>query len=228
MNIIIATLRQHNINNFHKLRKLYSTHNFHLITSKDVLTLENIKKINPDYIFFPHWSFYIPTEIYSNYQCIVFHLGNLPFGRGGSPLQNLIIRGIYKSKICALKACDILDGGEIYLKHNISFKKSNAQKIYEKISKIIFFKLIPKILQTKIIPYKQKGKVIVFKRRAKEQSSISTLKNPNLVKIYDFIRMLDAKDYPKAFLEFKNIKMVFQNAKKHNNQIKAEVIFYEK
>ncbi|EAH7188026.1 methionyl-tRNA formyltransferase [Campylobacter lari] len=228
MKIIIATLRQHNINNFYKIKELYKTYTFYLITKKDDLTLEKITKINPDYIFFPHWSFYIPQEIYNNYQCIIFHLGNLPFGRGGSPLQNLIIRGVYKSKICALKACDTLDGGEIYLKHNISFKISNAQRIYEKISKIIFFKLIPRILHTKINPRIQKGKVVIFKRRTKEQSNINTLENPNLIKIYDFIRMLDAIDYPKAFLEFENIKMVFQNAKKHNNKIKAEVIFYEK
>ncbi|EAH6869418.1 methionyl-tRNA formyltransferase [Campylobacter sp. RKI_CA19_01128] len=228
MKIIIATLRQHNINNFYKIKELYKTYTFYLITKKDDLTLEKITKINPDYIFFPHWSFYIPQEIYNNYQCIIFHLGNLPFGRGGSPLQNLIIRGVYKSKICALKACDTLDGGEIYLKHNISFKISNAQRIYEKISKIIFFKLIPRILHTKINPRTQKGKVVIFKRRTKEQSNINTLENPNLIKIYDFIRMLDAIDYPKAFLEFENIKMVFQNAKKYNNKIKAEVIFYEK
>ncbi|QOR00960.1 methionyl-tRNA formyltransferase [Campylobacter sp. 2014D-0216] len=228
MNIIIATLREHNINNFHQLKELHKAHKFYLITNKSDLTLKNIAKINPDYIFFPHWSFYIPQEIYDNYQCIIFHLGNLPFGRGGSPLQNLIIRGIYKSKICALKASATLDGGEIYLKHDISFKNSNAQKIYERISKIIFFKLIPKILHTKITPQKQKGKVVVFKRRTKDQSNISMIKNPNLIKIYDFIRMLDAVDYPKAFLEINNIKIYFQNAKKSHDQVKAEVVFYEK
>ncbi|OCX43552.1 methionyl-tRNA formyltransferase [Campylobacter ornithocola] len=228
MKIIIVTLKQHNIDNFYKLKKRYKTYNFYLITKKENLSLKNIEKINPDIIFFPHWSFYIPKEIYQKYKCIIFHLGNLPFGRGGSPLQNLIIRGIYKSKICALKASDVLDAGEIYLKHNISFKKSNAQKIYEKMSNIIFNKLIPKLLHTAIKPQKQKGEIMVFKRRTKEQSNLNTLKNPSLIKIYDFIRMLDAIDYPKAFLEFENITMIFQNAKKHNNQIKAEVIFYEK
>ncbi|WP_139453485.1 methionyl-tRNA formyltransferase [Campylobacter armoricus] len=205
MKIIIATLKQHNIDNFYKLKKRYKTYNFYLITKKENLSLKNIEKIDPDIIFFPHWSFYIPKEIYQKYKCIIFHLGNLPFGRGGSPLQNLIIRGIYKSKICALKASDVLDAGEIYLKHNISFKKSNAQKIYEKMSNIIFNKLIPKLLHTAIKPQKQKGEIMVFKRRTKEQSNLNTLKNPSLIKIYDFIRMLDAIDYPKK--HFWNLKI---------------------
>ena len=31
-------------------------------------------------------------EIHENYKCIIFHMTDLPFGRGGSPLQNLISR----------------------------------------------------------------------------------------------------------------------------------------
>ncbi|TXE82845.1 methionyl-tRNA formyltransferase [Campylobacter peloridis] len=228
MNIIIATYKEYDIKNLNNLKIIFPDFNFYIIKEKDKLNLAYIKNINPKYIFFPHWSYYIPKEIYENYECIVFHLGDLPFGRGGSPLQNLIIRGIYKSKISALKVCEVLDGGDIYLKHDISFKYFSAQKIYEKISKIIFSKLIPQILTLDIKPYKQKGKVVVFKRRKPNQSNVKTINNINIRKIYDFIRMLDAKDYPKAFLEYKNIKIYFKNAKLKNNIIQAKVEIYEK
>ncbi|HEE8995621.1 TPA: hypothetical protein R2H68_001640, partial [Campylobacter jejuni] len=97
------------------------------------------QKINPKYIFFPHWSFIIPDEIYQNYECIVFHMSDLPFGRGGSPLQNLILQNIKKTKISALKVCKDLDAGDIYLKCKLDISKHSAQKIYKKASKIIFF-----------------------------------------------------------------------------------------
>lgn len=227
MNIIIATHKDYDIKNIDKIKQEFKQHTFYLISKKEDLNIKNIQKINPRYIFFPHWSFYIPKNIYEKYECIIFHLGDLPFGRGGSPLQNLIINGIYKSKISALRASDVLDGGDIYLKYNIIFKYFRAQVIYEKISKIIFTKLIPKILSSNIKPYQQKGEIFVFKRRTPEQSDMKTLENINIRKIYDFIRMLDAKDYPKAFLKIDNLKIQFFKASIKDNKINAKVIINE-
>ncbi len=34
----------------------------------------------------------MPREIFENWACVVFHMTDLPYGRGGSPLQNLIVR----------------------------------------------------------------------------------------------------------------------------------------
>ncbi|MBF7066976.1 methionyl-tRNA formyltransferase [Campylobacter volucris] len=228
MNVIIATHKEHDIQNLYLLKQNFHNITFHLITQKSQLNIDFIKKINPKYIFFSHWSFFIPKNIYNNYECIVFHLGNLPFGRGGSPLQNLIIRGIYESKICALRVNEILDGGDIYLRYKVKFSKLKAQTIYEKISKIIYTKMIPIILTSNICPKKQKGKAVIFKRRTPQESDINTLKNIDITKIYDFIRMLDAKDYPKAFLQIQNIKIEFSNAKLKNNTIQAKVEIYEK
>ncbi len=67
-----------------------------LVTDKKSLTYEKVNDFKPEYIFFPHWSWIIPSEIYENFKCIVFHMTDLPYGRGGSPLQNLISRGFEK------------------------------------------------------------------------------------------------------------------------------------
>ena len=61
----------------------------------------------------------IPKKIYSNYDCIVFHMTDLPYGRGGSPLQNLIVRGHKETKISALNVQSGLDTGDIYLKKKL-------------------------------------------------------------------------------------------------------------
>jgi len=115
--IVIVTIKEWNIKNFHKLKnKFKNRYEFYLITKKEDLIWELILELNPRYIFFPHWSWIIPANIYENYECIVFHMTDLPFGRGGSPLQNLIVRGIYDTKLSALRVTKELDAGDIYLK----------------------------------------------------------------------------------------------------------------
>ncbi len=109
---------------------------FYLITKKEALTLDNLRKISPERIFFPHWSHLIPSNIVNQYDCIVFHPTDVPFGRGGSPIQNLISRGIYQTKMTALKATDKIDAGPVYLKYPFSLD-GNAAQIYWRAESLI-------------------------------------------------------------------------------------------
>ena len=206
--IVIATVKEWNINNYFELKKeLENEYSFYLISNKDELSLEKIEKINPKYIFFPHWSWLIPNEIYKNYECILFHMTDLPYGRGGSPLQNLITNKIYNTKISAIKVTKELDEGDIYLKENFDISKGSAREIYENASNLIFSELIPKIIENNLIPTKQAGEIVIFKRRTPEQSNIKTLNDISINNLYDFIRMLDAPSYPKAYIELDNLKI---------------------
>ena len=119
---IIATIKSWNIKNAKRLKKKTGRGEFVIISDKDRLTHDNVRKIDPIYIFFPHWSWMIPKEIYDNYECVVFHMTDLPFGRGGSPLQNLLGRGISDTKVTALKAVKATDAGPVYLKRILSLK----------------------------------------------------------------------------------------------------------
>jgi len=172
-NIAIATIHSWNIKLAQKLASL-KTGEVHIITEKENLTFEKLKPLKPKYIFFPHWSWIIPPEIYENFNCIIFHMTDLPFGRGGSPLQNLLERKIYKTKISAIKCSNILDGGDIYLKRDFDISNGNAQEIYERASKIVF-EMINEILQTNPVPVPQIGEIVEFKRRNPKQSDISNL-----------------------------------------------------
>jgi len=226
-NIIIATIKEWNISNYFKLKDIYADkYNFHLITTKDELIIEEIEKLKPKYIFFPHWSWIIPKNIYSNFDCVVFHMTDLPYGRGGSPLQNLIIREVYDTKVSALKVDDGLDTGDIYLKEDFNISKGSAQENFTKLSNIIFDKMIPKFLSSDLIAKKQVGDIVNFRRRTPKQSDINTLKNKSINKLYDFIRMLDAEGYPKAFQELENLKFVYMDIEKKDNKLigKFEVI----
>jgi len=206
-NIIIATIKEWNISNYFKLKDNNDSYKFHLITYKDELTVEYINELNPKYIFFPHWSWIIPRNIYNNFDCIVFHMTDLPYGRGGSPFQNLIIREIYDTKISALKVENGLDTGDIYLKEDFNISVGSAEENFIKLSSIIFNKMIPEFLNKILIPKKQSGDIVNFKRRTPEESNMKLLKYKSINKIYDFIRMLDAEGYPKAYIELDDIKI---------------------
>ena len=113
MNYVYCAYRAYSINVFKKLKKKYK--NFVLIDSNDKLTLSKIKKINPKFIFFPDWSWIVSDEIIKNFHCVCIHESNLPKFRGGSPIQNQIIRGIKKTKTTAFFMNNKIDSGNILL-----------------------------------------------------------------------------------------------------------------
>lgn len=189
------------------------------IAHKDELTLAHLKSLRPSYIFFPHWSYIIPEEIFNHFECVIFHMTDVPFGRGGSPLQNLIARGIYETKLTALKCIEALDAGPVYLKKPLSLYGS-AEEIYYRANQMMVDMIIEIVLK-KILPVPQEGTVVTFARRTKEQSNIASL--AGLDKIYDYIRMLDAEGYPKAFLEFGEYRLEFSRASFKSDKIIAEV-----
>ncbi len=219
-NIVIATTKEWNIKNFFLLKDKYGKqYNLYLITSNDELSLVKIKNINPKYIFFPHWSWIIPSEIYDNYTCVVFHMTDLPFGRGGSPLQNLILNGIYDTKVTAIKVQRGLDEGDVYIKEDLNIAIGSAEEIFIRISELIFNKMIPKILDTEMVPVKQTGEPTVFRRRTPKQSHLKELEEVSLIKLYDFIRMLDADGYPKAYIKLDKIKIEFSEVHLKNKKL---------
>lgn len=222
---LVATIKSWNINNFYELQKGYPKAEFMMVNKKEELTIELLTTYQPDYIFFPHWSWIIPANIYNRFNCVVFHMTDLPFGRGGSPLQNLIERGIYNTKISAIKVSDGVDTGPVYFKESIDISHGNADEIFTRISSVVFQKMIPKFLESDLIPTEQIGEVVSFKRRKPEQSEI-----PNGLsqrQIYDYIRMLDGEGYPAAYKQYNGVRIYFSDAKYENGVVTAAARFVE-
>ena len=114
-------------------------------------------------VFFPYWSFKISKELLNKYECIGFHMTDLPYGRGGSPLQNLILRGFTETVITAFRITDEWDAGPIYCKRPLSLE-GTAQEIFDRASNIIYNDMIPFILTHEIEPVPQEGEVVCFHR----------------------------------------------------------------
>lgn len=214
MKYIIVTKKIWNIDNFKNLKK-------NIILLKKINTIK-IKKINPKAIFFIHWSKYIPKNLYNQFLCIQFHSSNLPKGRGGSPIQNQILKKINKTKISAFKVTNKIDSGPICFQESLELRGS-AQNILDKME-IKSIKMINKIIKTKNLKFKkQSGQATYFKRRKPIDSKINFSKIQTINDLYDFLRMLDAPTYPKAFIDLKKFKFIFSNIKKNKNIIAAQV-----
>ena len=196
-NYLVATIKPWNIKVYNESIKHYKG-KWHLITEATELTADKIKSINPKYIFFPHWSNIVPSEILDIATCVCFHETDLPYGRGGSPLQNLITCGHKETFVTALKMSKELDAGPIYLKKPLSLE-GLAEEIFDRTANIVA-EMIKIIIIQNPKPKEQVGESTLFKRRTPSQSKMPTEKN-TLVDIFDHIRMLDAESYPKAFLE---------------------------
>ena len=214
MKYIIISKKKWNKENYKNLNK-----SFKFFTE---LKINRIKKISPRIIFFIHWSKKIPSKIFKNYLCIQFHSSNLPKFKGGSPIQNQILRNIKKTKITAFKVTDKIDSGDICLKKNLNLSDS-AHLIYSRMENICISMIKSLTRKKKIKFYKQKGISTYFRRRVDNDSDLSLIKSISIKKIFDFIRMLDAPGYPKAFIKFKNFKVELYDAKLNSEHLNAKI-----
>jgi len=192
---------------------------WYFIGSCEQLTKEGVRALNPRYIFFLHWSWRVPEVIIDNYECVCFHMADVPYGRGGSPLQNLITRGHKHTKLTALLMTREFDAGPVYFKENLCLE-GNAEEIYIRATKLAA-QMIKHIIRKHPEPVPQTGETVVFKRRTPEESEIPKL--DSMKALYDFVRMLDAEGYPKAFLIYKGFRYEFRKAALYNGRIMADV-----
>ena len=205
-------------------KRLKAKYDVSYIDDKKALTLDNIKEIDPDWIFFTHWSCIVSNEIHEQFTSVVFHMTDLPYGRGGSPLQNLIVRGNKETKLSAIRMTQQLDAGDIYLKENLSLE-GTAREIFQRAADLMI-NMIPQIVENNIYPQPQDGEIVTFKRRKPEDGNMHSL--ITLQQVYDHIRMLDADNYPQAFIELDNFKVEFYNAKMNGREVLANVRIIKK
>lgn len=229
--IIIATSKSWNIANAKVFRQQWrDRYRTLIVDKKEKLTPQLLEHLKPEYIFFPHWSWIIPQSIFDVYTCVVFHMTDLPFGRGGSPLQNLISRKVYRTKISALKVEQGLDTGPIYLKKPLLIKTGNATEILQRVSQIVFSQMIPYILKHNPIPKPQNGTVTSFPRRQPTASNMLNAHLKTATDVFDFVRMLDGEGYPAAFIPLNsNLKIELRTIKKTGRKVTGTfTLNYEK
>jgi methionyl-tRNA formyltransferase len=189
------------------------------VHTPEELTLDALTRLNPRFIFFLHWSNIVPKEVTEGFECVCFHMTDVPFGRGGSPLQNLIARGIRNTMVTALRMTTSLDAGPVYGKLPLSLE-GGAEEIYLRAG-MLSAQLIQTIITQEPKPAPQSGEPVFFCRRTPAQSEIT---NPeSLLEIHDMIRMLDAEGYPSAFICKEGFRFEFKRSTLYTNAIEATV-----
>jgi methionyl-tRNA formyltransferase len=183
------------------------------------LSPERVSSIKPQIIFLLHWSWKVPDTIVAGYECIGFHMTDLPFGRGGSPLQNLIVRGFTETRLTAFSLAEGMDTGAIYAKMPLALH-GRAEEIYGRASRLAVT-MIEDILRRRPEPVPQSGEPTVFQRRRPAESVLPDGLSPD--QLYDFIRMLDAPGYPLAFVDAAGYRLELSHAALHDGRVDARV-----
>lgn len=217
--IVIATPHPRHDDLEQQLRQDLPDYEIVRMRSREELTFNALGKIKPVFVFFPHWSWLIPEDVYSSFDCVIFHMTDLPYGRGGSPLQNLIVRGHRDTILSAFKCVKELDAGPLYLKRPLSLV-GKAEKILQQAA-VLTERMIVEIVEKRPLLQPQKGDVVEFRRRRPEDGDLSRLEE--LRQVYDHIRMLDAAGYPPAFLNAGPLQFEFTDARMGEEFIEAGV-----
>lgn len=183
------------------------------------LTVEVLEAIAPDYVFFPQWSWKIPAAIHRSFRCVIFHMTDVPFGRGGSPLQNLIVRGFRETRLTALECVEEMDAGPVYLKRALSLL-GTGEEIFLRAGELMA-EMIREIALSDPAPQPQQGEVVEFQRRTPADSSLDGV--DTLEAVFDRVRMLDAAGYPAAFLDAGPFRLEFSRASLKPDCVLADV-----
>jgi len=173
-----------------------------MIRSKNQYSDQLIHDIKPDCILFYGWSWKINPTIITNYRCIMLHPSPLPNYRGGSPIQNQIIRGEKESAVTLFLMNEGLDTGDIIAQKKISLE-GHLDEIFARITQT-GIELTLQILKTTALPtIKQTEANATFYKRLTPADSEITLKELESVSgeyLYNKIRMLE-DPYPNAFIK---------------------------
>jgi methionyl-tRNA formyltransferase len=194
---------------------------WHYIDDPVLLTMDNLAAWLPRYVFFLHWSWKVPQDVLAAYECVCFHMTDVPFGRGGSPLQNLILRGLTRTKVSALRMTGEMDAGPVYMKEPLSLS-GRAQEIFERCAELVL-DMAEQMAERCPEPVPQNGEVVTFSRRTPPMSRLPESAGPD--SLHDFIRMLDADTYPPAFIEHGDWRIEFTRSRITDGTTVAEARF---
>lgn len=176
-------------------------------------------------IFFPHWSWKVPESLLQHCNCVCFHSAPVPYGRGGSPIQNMVLNGHEQTEVVALQMTFELDAGPVYLRQPVSLLGGG-----EEILRRIYSQVVAMMQQLVVgLPNTepQQGEITCFARRKPDQSLLSFDDEPQ--SLFDKIRVLDIEGYPRAFAELGQYQLRFSHpVLRLDGSIDAHVVIVRK
>ena len=207
--ILCVGYREWALNIYNKVAQNYNDGDLTIIGSHDEYNDSFVKEYNPDFVLFYGWSWMISEDIISDYKCIMLHPSKLPKYRGGSPIQNQIIRREENSALTLFLMNEKMDSGPIVFQESMSLSGS-INDIFNRIEEIGYQGTM-QFLTNPIEGLKQiEEDATYFSRRKKDQSEITPkeLNEQSSEYIYNKIRMLQ-HPYPNAYIKASDGKKIF-------------------
>ncbi|CAE6488142.1 methionyl-tRNA formyltransferase [Candidatus Nitrosotenuis uzonensis] len=178
------------------------------------LTVERIRKMNPDMILVVGYRKIFPKEILSvpKYGVIGLHASLLPHLRGHAPLNWAIINGDAETGITMFKMNDGIDTGDIigqrHTKIETNMTIADLKEIIQRLAVELVSEFVPRIISGKAVMSKQPLEGTYGCPRIPDDSKINW--NDKTIKIYNLIRGCE-KTYA-AFTIFNNRKLYIRKA----------------
>lgn len=189
------------LNIYAKLKKAFPSYNFLMQASKEEYNEHEILQFGPDLILFYGWSDIISDDLVKTYKCLMLHPSPLPRYRGGSPIQNQIIRGEIDSAVTIFRMDAGVDTGPIAKQEYLSLGGS-LDEIFHSIESI-GYKLTKEILLNGLaLETQDHNAASVFSRLSPKMSEITVeeLSKSSSLYLSNKIRMLQ-DPYPNAYLK---------------------------
>ena len=201
MKVALIGYRPWAIGIYENISKDFPEFCYHKVYSEDEFDEESLNSFDPDVVLFYGWSKIIPLRIVSKFKCLMLHPSPLPKYRGGSPIQNQIIRGETESAVTVFIMDEGIDTGDIVGQRKMSLL-GDIPDIFDRMSRI-GLEITKDFLLGKYQVVKQdQSESTYFKRRTPDQSEITfeELKESSGSYLYNKIRMLTGP-YPCAYIK---------------------------
>jgi methionyl-tRNA formyltransferase len=112
-----------------------------------------------------------------------------------------------------------MDAGPVYARRALALD-GRAQEIYERAAALATG-MMQDIVRDAPVPEPQQGEAVTFTRRTPADSRVPDAMSAD--QLFDFIRMLDADGYPRAFLDHGDWRIEFSNARLDGADVRADV-----
>jgi len=203
----------------YKELQLNSSHSYLNQLSLDDFNQVEIEEFDPDLVLFYGWSWIVPESLIKKYTCLMLHPSPLPLYRGGSPIQNQIIRGEKKSKVSIIVMTQDIDAGPIVGQQDISLEGDISDIFAELTEKGA--SITEDILLNGLNPQEQDhAKATIYKRRKPEDSEITLeeISTQSSDYLHNKIRMLQ-DPYPNAYIKTSDGEKLYLLSSKTNKSV---------
>lgn len=170
-----------------------------------------VKKHRPRWVFLLHWRWRVPADVLRATEVVGFHMTKLPWGRGGSPLQHLILLGKRRTTLTAFRVTDELDAGPIYATARLDLRGSAAE-VYERAAYLSLWMASWVVNGVTGQPKPQRALRATDRRFVRRTANALPVLGLTARGVYDYVRMLDAPGYEHAYLEVGDWRFSFTDA----------------